>query len=66
MNEVVVSFVIPVFNQAELIKIWVDKFVDCDSTEVEVIIAGGGSGIRELICSYSDNRIRFVEITNRG
>ena len=66
MDGIIISFVIPVFNQTGLLKLWLDRFVIYQGGNVEVVICGGGEGLDELITQYSDKRIKLYEIDNRG
>lgn len=62
------SVIIPTFNRVKFLKKAVDSVLGQTFDDLELIVVDDGStdGTKELISSYTDERIKYLHGTNRG
>jgi len=63
-----ISVIIPVYNKAQYLKKTIDSVLNQSMTDFELIIVNDGSTDQsiEIINSFNDKRIKFINQTNQG
>jgi len=68
MIEGLITIILPVYNQKELLKEAVDSILTQEYAFLELIILNDGStdNVQEVVDSYSDHRIQYCHLEHRG
>lgn len=68
MIDGLVTIVLPVYNQKDLLPQAVDSILSQEYAFLELIILNDGSmdNVQEVVERYSDNRIQYYNLSHRG
>ncbi len=68
METGLVTIILPVYNQKNLLKEAIDSILEQEYRFFELILLNDGStdNVQEIIANYSDNRIQYYQLEHRG
>ena len=66
-NDIIISFVIPVYNQAEYLEKWMCILSEYEGNDIELVVADDGSSdnLEDTIKKYQDNRVNIFRNKER-
>ena len=63
----IISFLVPVYNQSELLKRWLEVCTQYKGNDIEIVVSDDGStdGIEDVVKVFADDRIKLYQNNTR-